>query len=56
MKTIEEIYVESICTNCKNKSTELCEIKRRYDNTVYCENYDRGKEKRKKAPVHWQKW
>ena len=54
--TSEESYKKYICVNCKNKTTDLCEIRRRYDNTVYCNSYDSSTEKKKKMAVNWQKW
>ena len=39
--TTEQTYIKYICSICKNKETELCCIRRRYDNTMCCENYDK---------------
>lgn len=44
MKTTEEAYTEYICSNCKNKHRDECEIRTRYDNVTYCENYEKDKE------------
>ena len=44
MKTNETIYatyIRQICKNCKNKTTNLCEIRKKMDNTIKCENYER---------------
>ncbi len=35
--TTEEAYIKHICSNCTN--TEECEIRTRYDNTMYCKGY-----------------
>lgn len=54
MISIYDTYKKHICSNCKNKHTDLCEIKRRYDNTLYCNSYDKEKEFEKKIPaVSW---
>ena len=50
--TIEQIYTKYICSNCINPNDEECEIKRRYNNTVFCKGYKnktpkkRGREKK----------
>jgi len=54
--TIENIYIKYICSICNNKETDLCEIRRRYDNTLFCVNYSTDIVKKKKQPVNWQKW
>ena len=52
MNTIEEIlkkknvfnyYVEKLCVSCNNKynDKDLCNITRRIDGTVKCDNYER---------------
>lgn len=56
MKTIEETYVQYLCSVCKNKHTDLCCIRKRLDNTAYCESYEGDIVKRKKTPVMWQGW
>ncbi len=43
-----EAYKKYICPNCKNKDKYLCDIRYRYDNTLYCTGYDTNIEKRKK--------
>lgn len=43
MKTAEETYVQYLCKNCKNKHTDLCCIRRKIDNTLYCESYEKDK-------------
>ena len=42
MKTTEEAYTEYICPHCDNKDIELCEIRIRYDGTMYCNGYKKG--------------
>lgn len=44
MKTTEETYIEYICSNCKNRKLNLCEIRTKIDNTTYCKNYIKDKE------------
>lgn len=44
MKTAEETYIQYLCKNCKNKQTDLCCIRRRIDNTLYCNSYEKDKE------------
>ena len=56
MKTQEQSYIEYICSNCRNKHTDLCEIRTRYDNTMYCSSYDAIIRRKKKTPVNWQEW
>lgn len=41
MKTTEEAYIEYICSHCKNKPYDLCEIRRKYDGTMYCDGYEK---------------
>lgn len=38
-------YMEKMCKNCKNKKSNLCEIKRLLDNSVNCVYYEDTKEK-----------
>lgn len=56
MKTTEEVYTEYICSICKNKKADLCCIRRKIDNTMYCRNYDSDIIKKKKTPAMWQEW
>lgn len=44
MKTVEQSYVEYICSNCKNRKLEQCKIKTRYDNVTYCNGYRKDKQ------------
>lgn len=56
MKTTEQRYIEYICSVCKNKDKDVCEIRRKLDRTMYCSGYDTILEKRKKTPTMWQGW
>jgi len=42
-KNIFEYYVEKLCITCNNKlnTDDLCNIRKRIDNTVKCNNYER---------------
>ena len=42
-KNIYKYYVEKLCVDCTNKDNtdDLCNITRRIDNTVKCDNYER---------------
>lgn len=42
-ETIYDTYKKQICKNCKNKTTDLCEIRKKIDNTIKCKNYEREK-------------
>ena len=39
METTYESYKKHVCKECKNKATDKCNIKRRYDGTLYCYSY-----------------
>lgn len=41
-----EVYRDNLCKNCKNKTSNLCEIRQLIDGTVKCTYYER-KEKLK---------
>ena len=41
MKNKFERFKEEICSNCKNKEKADCEIRKRIDETLYCEFYER---------------
>lgn len=41
MKNTYETYVENLCKNCKNKDTDLCDIRKTYKGTVRCVYYER---------------
>ena len=54
-----EKYVKEHCNHCKNKDTELCEIRiADYNDIVVtkCVYYDSELQKRKKPVSLWQKW
>ncbi len=41
--TTEEAYTKYICSNCINTDESKCEIRIRYDNTMYCKGYIKDK-------------
>ena len=45
MKNSYERFLEEICSNCKDREKKDCEIRKRIDNTLYCELYEREKQK-----------
>lgn len=36
METIYETYTRTLCSNCKNRDLNLCEIRKRIDGTLKC--------------------
>lgn len=36
-----EVYRDNLCKNCKNKTSNLCEIRQLIDGTVKCIYYER---------------
>lgn len=42
-ETIYKTYAKEICKNCKNKKDCQEELKRKLDNTIRCERYERKK-------------
>lgn len=42
-ETIYETYTRQICTNCKNKKLELCNIKRNINGNLQCIYYEKDK-------------
>lgn len=36
METIYETYIRTLCSNCKNKNTNLCEIRKDIRGTLKC--------------------
>lgn len=40
-ETIYETYVRVLCTECKNKNKDLCEIRKCNNGTVKCIYYER---------------
>ena len=41
MENIYETYARIICANCKNKKECQEELRRRMDNTIKCDKYER---------------
>lgn len=44
METIYETYTRTLCSNCKNRQTNLCEIRKDINGTLKCCYYDKDKE------------
>lgn len=44
METIYETYKRILCSNCKNKELNLCEIRRNIRNNLQCCYYEKDKE------------
>ena len=44
METIYETYIRQICSNCKNRKTNLCEIRKDINETLKCSYYTKDKE------------
>jgi len=44
METIYETYVRTLCSNCKNRELDLCEIRRDIQGTLKCSYYIKDKE------------
>ncbi len=42
-ETIYETYIRTLCSNCKNRNLDLCEIRRRIDGTLNCSYYIKDK-------------
>ena len=40
-------YIKINCINCKNKSTDLCEIRRNIDGELQCINFEEEKKENK---------
>lgn len=43
METIYETYIRTLCSNCKNRRTNLCEIRRDIKGNLKCSNYIKEK-------------
>lgn len=43
-ETIYESFVNTICSNCKNRSKDQCHIVRKIDGTLSCIYYEKEKE------------
>ena len=46
METIYETYIRTLCSNCKNRSTNLCEIRKDITGTLKCSYYIKDKEQK----------
>lgn len=44
METIYETYKRTLCSNCKNRKKNLCEIRRNINNSLQCCYYIKDKE------------
>lgn len=44
METIYQTYIRTLCSNCKNKNTNLCEIRKDIRGTLKCSYYIKDKE------------
>lgn len=44
METIYQTYIRTLCNNCKNKETNLCEIRKDIRGTLKCIYYQKDKE------------
>ena len=44
MESIIDTYARTICVNCKNRNTDLCEVRKTVDNTFRCIYYEKEKE------------
>lgn len=43
-ETIYETYIRTLCSNCKNRNLDLCEIRRQIDGTLNCCYYIKDKD------------
>ena len=44
METIYETYIRTLCSNCKNRETNLCEIRKDINGTLKCCYYAKDKD------------
>ena len=44
METIYETYIRTLCSNCKNKELNLCEIRKDIEGTLKCVYYAKDKQ------------
>ena len=44
METIYETYIRTLCSNCKNRQTNLCEIRKDIKGTLKCCYYIKDKD------------
>lgn len=42
-ETIHETYTRTLCINCKNRNTDLCEIRKDIEGTLKCRYYEKDK-------------
>lgn len=43
-ETVYQTYIRTLCSNCKNRQTNLCEIRKDINGTLKCCYYDKDKE------------
>lgn len=43
-ETIYETYIRTLCSNCKNKETNLCEIRKNIKGNLWCCYYNKEKD------------
>lgn len=43
-ENIYETYVRTVCVHCKNRTTNLCEIKKDLNGNAKCTYYEKNKE------------
>jgi len=44
METIYETYIRTLCSNCKNRKLDLCEIRKDIKGTLKCVYYIKDKD------------
>lgn len=44
MESIIDTYARTICVNCKNRNTDLCDVRWTIGNTLKCVYYEKEKE------------
>ena len=44
METIYETYIRQLCSNCKNRELNLCEIRKNINNSLQCCYYIKDRE------------
>lgn len=49
METIHETYTRTLCSNCKNRYKCQEELRKRLDNTIRCNNYEREDKTQRKS-------
>lgn len=43
METIYETYIRQLCSNCKNRKLDLCNIRTNIRGNIQCKYYEREK-------------